>query len=88
MRQILGVLAVCVLFTGAGVATAGNFASDANVDFYAPGDHQFYVWCPGSTDYTATKSGRNAEDAQLRLYQAIKISGRSGCWPLWQGRVG
>jgi hypothetical protein len=35
----------------------------------------------------ATSSGRNAEDAQLKLYQSLKASGRSTCWPVWQGRV-
>ncbi|HEY3778213.1 MAG TPA: hypothetical protein VGL35_09150 [Rhizomicrobium sp.] len=87
MRRVLGVVAVCALFAGAGVAAAGNFASDQGADFYAPGQHQFYVWCPSSSNYMTTESGSNAEDAQLRLYRATKAAGRAECWPLWQGRV-
>lgn len=87
MRRVLGLVAVCALFAGAGVAAAGSFASNGAADYYETGQHQFYVWCPGSSNYVTTEAGRNAEDAQLRLYQASKNSGHSECWPLWQGRV-
>ncbi|MGH6890325.1 MAG: hypothetical protein ACREHF_14210 [Rhizomicrobium sp.] len=87
MRRVLGLVAVCALIAGAGVATAGSFASNKEADYYAPGQHQFYVWCPNSSNYLTTEAGRNAEDAQLRLYQASKMAGHSECWPLWQGRV-
>ena len=43
-----------VLFAAAGVAAAGNFASDRQVDFFAKGTHQFYVWCGSGGDYVAT----------------------------------
>jgi hypothetical protein len=86
-KRILGALAAAAIFTGAGVAAAGNFTSSAQTDFYAPGEHQFYVWCPASGNYMATETGRNAEDAQLRLYDVSKAAGHAACWPLWQGRV-
>lgn len=88
MRRILGAVAGGVIFAAAGVAVASNFLSSAQTDFYAPGRHQFYVWCAGASDYTATEVGRDAEDAQMKLYDATKAVGRSSCWPVWQGRVG
>jgi hypothetical protein len=76
-----------ILFAAAGVAAAGNFASDRQVDFFAEGTHQFYVWCAGTGDYSSTARGINAEDAQLSLYRSIKSAGKTTCWPVWQGRV-
>ncbi len=76
-----------VLFAAAGVAAAGNFASDRQVDFFAKGNHQFYVWCGSGGDYVATIDGTNAEEAQMRLYSAVKAAGKTACWPVWQGRV-
>jgi hypothetical protein len=35
----------------------------------------------------AIEAGRDAEDAQLRLYQEAKAAGQTACWPVWQGRV-
>jgi len=86
-RRILAAMAGGLIFAAAGVAAAGNFVSSADTDFFSGGKHQFYVWCTGSSDSMATSSGRNAEDAQLKLYQSLKASGRSTCWPVWQGRV-
>jgi len=31
--------------------------------------------------------GMNAEEAQMKLYQAAKSAGKTSCWPVWQGRV-
>ena len=76
-----------ILFAAAGVAAAGNFASDHQVDFFAKGTHQFYVWCSGRSDYIATAEGSNAEEAQMTLYGAVKAAGKTSCWPVWQGRV-
>jgi len=76
-----------VLFAAAGVAAAGNFSSDRQVDFFAKGTHQFYVWCGGKGDYLASTEGSNAEDAQMRLYNQAKKAGKLACWPVWQGRV-
>jgi hypothetical protein len=76
-----------VLFAAAGIAAAGNFTSDEQGDFFAAGHHQFYVWCQGTKDYVATARGANAEEAQMKLYKAAKMSGRAACWPVWQGRV-
>lgn len=86
-RRVLAVIAGAVVFAGAGMAAAGNFSSAAHDDYYAAGEHQFYVWCAGSPDYMTTETGENAQDAQLRLYGAVKASGRTSCWPVWQGRV-
>ena len=86
-RRVLGILAACAIFTGAGVAAAGNFTSSAQSDYYAAGEHQFYMWCPASGNYMTTETGKDAEDAQLRLYEASKAAGHSGCWPVWQGRA-
>ena len=76
-----------ILFAAAGVAAAGNFASDRQVDFFAEGTHQFYVWCAGDGDHSATAQGMNAEEAQMTLYRSIKATGKTTCWPVWQGRV-
>jgi len=87
-RRILAAMAGGLIFAAAGVAAAGNFVSSADTDFFSGGKHQFYVWCAGSSDAMATAAGTNAEDAQLKLYQSLKASGRSTCWPVWQGHVG
>jgi hypothetical protein len=86
-KRVLGVLAAAIIFTGAGVAAAGSFTSSADSDFYAAGEHQFYMWCPASGNYMTTETGANAEDAQLRLYNAAKAAGHNACWPVWQGRA-
>ncbi len=76
-----------VLCAAAGVAAASNFASSHQVDFFTEGKHQFYVWCPGGSDYTATSAGASAEDAQAVLYKSLKKAGKTTCWPIWQGHV-
>src|SRR5215470_3798350 len=73
-----------ILFAAAGVAVAGNFSSDRQVDYFAAGTHQFYVWCSGSGDYIATAKGANAEEAQMALYHQAKAAGKRACWPVWQ----
>ena len=87
VKRVLAAALGGVLFAAAGVAAAGNFSSDRQVDFFARGTHQFYVWCSGNGDYLATAEGANAEEAQMKLYNAIKSSGKNSCWPVWQGRV-
>ena len=86
-KRILGAAIGAVLIAAAGVAVADNFASSKQTDFFAPGKHQFYVWCARGSDFTAYESGNSAEDAQLRLYNEVKAEGRATCWPVWQGRV-
>ncbi|HTP77836.1 MAG TPA: hypothetical protein VMJ73_12755 [Rhizomicrobium sp.] len=71
----------------AGVALAANITSSKQADFFAPGRHQFYVWCAGGSDYMAAQSGASAEDAQMRLYNEAKRTGKVNCWPVWQGRI-
>jgi len=87
-NRILAAIVGGMIFAAAGVALAANFLSSAQTDFYAPGKHQFYVWCAGSADYMAVAHGANAEDAQMKLYGAAKAIGHSACWPVWQGRIG
>lgn len=87
MRRIIAAAAGGVMVAVAGVAVAANFTSSGQNDFFAPGKHQFYVWCAGSSDYMATAVGKNAEDAQMKLYDLAKAHGNSACWPVWQGRL-
>ena len=87
MKRLWTAFAVGLMVTAAGVAVADNLASDKQSDFFAPGRHQFYVWCSDGADYTAVQRGSDAEDAQTRLYNAVKAKGRSACWPVWQGKV-
>jgi len=84
---MLGATVAGVLVAVAGVAVAANFISSKQADFFAPGKHQFYVWCAGGTDYMAIQSGTSAEEAQMRLYNDNKHAGKTNCWPVWQGRV-
>lgn len=86
-KRVIAAAAGGILVAIAGVAVASNFSSSRQSDFFSPGRHQFYVWCAGSSDYLATAVGRNAEDAQMKLYDASKAHGKSTCWPVWQGRV-
>jgi hypothetical protein len=86
-KRIVAAIAGGVLVGIAGAAVAANLVGSKQSDFFTGGKHQFYVWCAGGSDYTATASGRNAEDAQMKLYNASKAHGRMTCWPVWQGRV-
>ena len=87
ISRVLVVAAAAVLCLAAGVAAAGNYSSDGQIDFYASGTHQFFVWCPSTDDYMATAEGADAKDAQMKLYTATKASGQMACWPVWQGRL-
>lgn len=87
VKRVLAAAVGGILFAAAGVAAAGNFASDRQVDYFAYGTHQFFVWCGQGGDYLATAEGANAEDAQMKLYGEVKKAGKTRCWPVWQGRV-
>lgn len=88
MRRVLAAAIGGVMVAIAGVAVAANYSSSSGRnDFFAPGKHQFYVWCANGDDYMATETGKNAEDAQMKLYDANKAAGKSTCWPVWQGRL-
>ncbi len=87
MKRVLGAAVGGIMVAVAGVAVAANFTSSKQSDFFAPGRHQFYVWCAGGVDYMAMQNGASAEDAQMRLYNATKAAGKTSCWPVWQGRV-
>jgi len=86
-HRVLAGIAGVVLMAAAGVAVAANLTSSQTSDFYAPGKHQFYVWCAGGTDHVAYQTGASADDAQSRLYKAEKAAGATKCWPIWQGRI-
>jgi hypothetical protein len=86
-KRITAAVAGGILVGIAGAAVASNLGGSRHSDFFSPGKHQFYVWCAGSSDYVATATGRDAEDAQMKLYNANKAHGRMTCWPVWQGRV-
>ncbi len=86
-NRILGAIVAGLIVAVAGVAVASSMSSGGQSDFFTAGKHQFYVWCAGGKDYTATVSGANAEDAQMKLYNAAKAHGHTSCWPVWQGRV-
>ena len=87
MKRVLGAVVGGVVLAVAGVALAANFTSSKQADFFAPGRHQFYVWCAGGSDFMAMSQGASAEDAQIKLYNDEKRAGRTNCWPVWQGRV-
>jgi hypothetical protein len=87
MRRFWLALAIGIGATAAGVAVAGNLTSSKETDYFAPGKHQFYVWCQGGGDYTAVERGSSAEDAQIRLYRGVKTRGHATCWPVWQGKL-
>lgn len=87
LRRIWPAVLGCAVVAGASIAAAGNFTTAAHSDYYSAGRHQFYVWCGGAGDHMAIESGRDAEDAQMRLYGESKAAGHTACWPVWQGRV-
>ena len=87
MKRTLAAGVGGVLLAVASVAFGANFSSSKQVDFFASGQHQFYVWCAGGQDYTAMARGSNAMDAQMKLYNGAKAAGHNTCWPVWQGRV-
>ena len=86
-RRITAAVLVGAALVGASIAAAGNFTSSAQSAYYSAGRHQFYVWCGGTADHMAIEAGKDAEDAQLHLYEQAKASGHTACWPVWQGRV-
>src|SRR5690348_12735054 len=53
-KRMMAAVAGGVLVGLAGAAVASNFTTSKQSDFFAPGKHQFYVWCAGSSDYEAT----------------------------------
>jgi hypothetical protein len=87
MNRIWLAAAIALGIGVAGVAVADNLASSKQSDFFAPGKHRFYVWCSSGADYIAVQRGRNAEDAQLKLYAGVKARGTPACWPVWQGKI-
>jgi hypothetical protein len=87
MKRVVAAAIGGIVVAVTGVALAANFTSSGQSEFFAPGKHQFYVWCAGGADYMALHAGRSAEDAQMKLYNETKAAGKTSCWPVWQGRV-
>ena len=87
MKRVLGAAVGGIVVAVAGVALAANLTSSKQADFFASGQHQFYVWCAGGSDFMAMQSGASAADAQMKLYNSEKAHGKTNCWPVWQGRV-
>ncbi len=87
MNRFWLAIAIGIGVSAAGVAVAEGLTSAKQSDFFAPGKHQFYVWCSGGADFTAVQRGSSAEDAQMKLYEGVKAKGRPACWPVWQGKV-
>jgi hypothetical protein len=86
-KRVLGAAVGGIVVAVAGVALAANLTSSRQADFFASGQHQFYVWCAGGTDFMAVQTGANAADAQMKLYNSEKAQGKLNCWPVWQGRI-
>jgi hypothetical protein len=87
IKRVVAAAVGGVVLAVTGVALAANLSSNRQSDFFAPGKHQFYVWCAGGSDYMAMRIGDSAEDAQMKLYKDVKAAGKTSCWPVWQGRV-
>lgn len=74
--------AAAALLASAGVAVALDSSMEAKAQ---SGTHQFYLWCTGGAEgKSVTADGANAEEAQLKAWEA---SDKSKCWPIWQGKV-
>src|SRR5690348_8550597 len=65
IKRIIGAAAGGVFVAVAGVALAANFTSSKQTDYFSAGQHAFYVWCAGGSDFTTTQPGTSAEDAQM-----------------------
>ncbi|MGC8534715.1 MAG: hypothetical protein ACP5QR_04180 [Rhizomicrobium sp.] len=87
MRRVMAATVAVVLAAIAGIAVAETMSASDRSDYDAPGRHQFYVWCADGKNYTTSEQGADAAAAQIKLYDALKASGRLSCWPIWQGRM-
>jgi hypothetical protein len=87
MKLMIVAIAVGFAVGAGGAAVADTLTSSRGVDFYSAGKHKFYVWCADNRDYNAIAGGASAEDAQMKLYDAVKASGHTACWPVWQGKI-
>ncbi|MGB0342530.1 MAG: hypothetical protein ACPGGG_03750 [Parvibaculales bacterium] len=78
MKKIATALVISGMFALPQAALALDSSFEA---MSQQGKHQFYVWCTGKDDYTASQNGKDAKAAQAAL--AAKAGSR--CWPVWQG---
>ncbi len=87
IKRVVAAAVGGIVLAVTGVALAANLGSSRQSDFFSPGKHQFYVWCAAGSYYMAMSNGASAEDAQMKLYNAVKAAGKTSCWPVWQGKV-
>jgi hypothetical protein len=89
MKRNPAVLAIAVLLLAAGQnsvsAATSDIAGHTRADRFAPGKHQFYVWCADGQDRLAAQDGQSAEDARLQLAASGQMAG--ACRLTWQGRI-
>lgn len=85
---LAGIVGLSFLATAsmAGAETP-NITSVRASAYFAPGKHQFYVWCDNGKDHLATQTGLTGADARAKLYNAENGRGAAHCQPVWQGRV-
>ena len=86
-HRILAGAAGFALLATASVAATSNITSSHRADFYAPGKHQFYVWCATGQDRIAYQDGDSAMDAQSKLAASANAAISAGCQLVWQGRI-
>jgi len=84
-KQIIIAAAALILTGQAGFAATSDISSHRRADFYAPGKHQFYVWCADGQDRLVAQNGASANDAEARLMASQKVT--SSCRLSWQGRI-
>jgi hypothetical protein len=84
MRSIMKTVSMVAVLAAMSLPSA-TFAMDSSFEAMSQsGNHQFYVWCTGKDDYSATESGANAKEAQA----ALAAKAGENCWPVWQGLDG
>jgi hypothetical protein len=81
---ILASLALALPATAALAAGSAGPVIHGRPDYFAPGRHQFYLWCADGNDRVAYQDGISAEQAQAKLLQADPSA---ECRPVWQGRI-
>jgi hypothetical protein len=87
-RILAGIAGLSFLATASVAGTeTPNITSARASAYFAPGKHQFYVWCDNGKDHLAYQAGMSGADARARLYNAENVPGAAHCQPVWQGRV-
>jgi len=81
MKRHVLLVAGLLLLNGAAMASTTDIASHRRADFYAPGTHQFYMWCAENQDRIVSEKGQSAIEAMARLGKP------AACHFTWQGRI-